>query len=439
VPSSYKLYNYDALLRLTEEHKRSADDASLYRYAYTYDAAGNRTQLVNFTGSATLTTTYGYNNGNQLTSSNLSGVGTSTYSYDSNGNMVYSEDPNIGASEYNHNRENRLVRYDRDDFGGDVKYTYDALGRRIMRTDPQGNKLRYWYDGLGILLTKEKPSGASAWRTKQVYTLKQAALGHIISERTNTAWNAQGAPTAWSDKWFHFDLLGNTTGEIGPDGSVTTQVDMEAFGTVLSGGQNGYRLTTKQYDPDAGLYYFNARWYDPNMPRFISPAKAKNHIEHTYTFAGQAASAVTDPAGYFTGDAVDSAARECENLQPCREPIATKPQRPVDGNNCTAFVCCVLRKLIGEGPLDGSPAQDYPGPGGYENPIPPGHIICYGEGGKSEHCNPHSACTGPSPGIIHMGIVGSGGRMWECTERDGPRESPGLPPSRGGKPPILIH
>jgi RHS repeat-associated protein len=270
VPSSYKLYNYDALLRLTEEHKRSADDASLYRYAYTYDAAGNRTQLVNFTGSATQTTTYQYNNGNQLTSSNLSGVGTSTYSYDSNGNMVYSEDPNIGASEYNHNRENRLVRYDRDDFPGDVSYTYDALGRRIMRTDPQGNKVRYWYDGLGILLTKEKPSGASAWRTKQVYTLKQAALGHIISERTNTAWNAQGTATAWGDKWFHFDLLGNTTGEIGPDGSVATQVDMEAFGTVLSGGQNGYRLTTKQYDPDAGLYYFNARWYQGNLGVWLS-------------------------------------------------------------------------------------------------------------------------------------------------------------------------
>jgi RHS repeat-associated protein len=114
--------------------------------------------------------------------------------------------------------------------------------------------------------------------------LKQAALGHIISERTNTAWNAQGAATAWGDKWFHFDLLGNTTGEIGPDGSVTTQVDMEAFGTVLSGGQNGYRLTTKQYDPDAGLYYFNARWYLPSPSRWLEEEPSAMDGPNLYMF-----------------------------------------------------------------------------------------------------------------------------------------------------------
>jgi RHS repeat-associated protein len=166
--------------------------------------------------------------------------------------------------------------------GSTVSYTYDALGRRIMRTDPQGSKLRYWYDGLGILMTKEKPSGSGSWRTKQVYTLKQAALGHIISERTNTAWNAQGTATAWGDKWFHFDLLGNTTGEIGPGGSVATQVDMEAFGTVLSGGQNGYRLTTKQYDPDAGLYYFNARWYQYEIVRLLERDPVPHGNLYTY-------------------------------------------------------------------------------------------------------------------------------------------------------------
>ncbi len=35
-----------------------------------------------------------------------------------------------------------------------------------------------------------------------------------------------------------------------------------------SGDKSGYHLTTKEYDPDAGLYYFWARWYDPTIGRF---------------------------------------------------------------------------------------------------------------------------------------------------------------------------
>jgi RHS repeat-associated protein len=297
MPDSHKLYKYDALLRLTEEHKRRAgDNVSLYRFAYNYDAAGNRTQLVNFTGATTQTTTYQYNNGNQLTS--YGGPWTDGYSfaYDLNGNQInkWFEDDHTVT---NHNRENRLTSVYRTVTGHTVSYTYDALGRRIMRTDPQGNKVRYWYDGLGTLLTKEKPSGSSAWRTKQVCTLKQAALGHIISERTNTAWNAQGAATAWGDKWLQFDLLGNTTAELDSGGSVITQVDMEAFGTVLSGGQNGYRLTTKQYDPDAGLYYFNSRWYDNWVRGFL---EMDSLWGPPYLFCDNAPSVYADPTGLYT-------------------------------------------------------------------------------------------------------------------------------------------
>jgi RHS repeat-associated protein len=302
MPDSHKLYKYDALLRLAEEHKRRAgDNVSLYRYAYNYDAAGNRTQLVNFTGATTQTTTYGYNNGNQLTGYGGPWTDGYLFEYDSNGNQVrrwFEDDETL----YNHNRENRLTSVQQTLTGSTVSYTYDALGRRIMRTDPQGNKVRYWCDGLGILLTKEKPSGASAWRTKQVYTLKQAALGHIISERTNTAWNAQGAATAWGDKWFHFDLLGNTTGELNAYGSVITYIDMEAFGTVLSGSQNGYRLTTKGYEADAGLYYFNARWYNSNWAGFLQRAPLARWAENEYGFSNSCPVRFVDPDGRFWFD-----------------------------------------------------------------------------------------------------------------------------------------
>jgi RHS repeat-associated protein len=57
---------------------------------------------------------------------------------------------------------------------------------------------------------------------------------------------------------------------------------MEAFGNVLEKGTSTgyssehqtdpqpYHLTTKEYESDVSLYYFNARWYDPGLGRFAS-------------------------------------------------------------------------------------------------------------------------------------------------------------------------
>ena len=151
---------------------------------------------------------------------------------------------------------------------------HDGLGR-VSR--------REWFGRINTLMESDKPVGGS-WRTKHVYALKAAALGHIISERTMTAWNAQGTPTAWTDKWFHYDLLGNVTLETDANAQVTARVDMEAFGTVLTGGQTGFRLTTKPYDSAAGLYYFNARWYRSDIGVFLERAPLSVYQEHPHAF-----------------------------------------------------------------------------------------------------------------------------------------------------------
>ena len=54
----------------------------------------------------------------------------------------------------------------------------------------------------------------------------------------------------------------------GMDGTIVASYDQDAFGNVLEGSADGYHLTTKQFDSDIGLYYFGARWYDPELGRF---------------------------------------------------------------------------------------------------------------------------------------------------------------------------
>lgn len=74
----------------------------------------------------------------------------------------------------------------------------------------------------------------------------------------------------------------------------------DAFGNVLSGGiGDGYHLTTKQYDIDAGLYYFNARWYDPQVGRFTQqdPIGFKGGDINFYRYVRNNQIYYTDPNG----------------------------------------------------------------------------------------------------------------------------------------------
>ena len=50
--------------------------------------------------------------------------------------------------------------------------------------------------------------------------------------------------------------------------------DYRAFGEQLGPEveeiENAHAFTGKDWDEEVGLYYFNARWYDPELGRFIS-------------------------------------------------------------------------------------------------------------------------------------------------------------------------
>jgi RHS repeat-associated protein len=64
-------------------------------------------------------------------------------------------------------------------------------------------------------------------------------------------------------------------------GAIVYSADYLPFGTQFK--KNGdfdeaHGFTWKEYDADIGLYYFNARWYDPDLGRFISEDPAADPI-----------------------------------------------------------------------------------------------------------------------------------------------------------------
>jgi RHS repeat-associated protein len=64
------------------------------------------------------------------------------------------------------------------------------------------------------------------------------------------------------------------------------------------GKDHTVQFTGKEYDGDSGLYYFNARWYEADLGRFISEDPARDG-GNWYVYAGNNPLRYVDPSGMF--------------------------------------------------------------------------------------------------------------------------------------------
>jgi len=167
--------------------------------------------------------------------------------------------------------------------------------RNVTNDLGPSNSRRYFYDGLKVVA---EGTGQS---DKTYYTLGPGAIGGIICRDENG-----------TKYWYHYDRLGNVVGVTNAYGSVASLYTMDAFGNVLEKGNGGYlyehttdpqpyHLTTKEYDPDSRLYYFHARWYDPETGRFISRDPLSNpggeRVLTPYTYCLNNPLRLVDPSG----------------------------------------------------------------------------------------------------------------------------------------------
>jgi len=260
-------YSYDELHRLTAEE---ITDPVLGNetISYGYDAFGNRLAK----GSSGGTISYSYNENDELgTENDLS------HGYDDNGNAV-SRDGVIFGYDY----ENRLVS------AGSVGYTYDADGIRVSSvaggsaTDYLVDKNRQYAQVL-----EERNGGSS---------VSYVHGDDLISRK-------QGGEI----RYYVYDGHGSVRHLTDADGTVTDSYIYDAFGNLkdhLGDSDNRYLYAGEQYDPDAGLYYLRARYYDPGSGRFMThdphPGNPDEPVTlHRYLYAGTNPVMYGDPSGEF--------------------------------------------------------------------------------------------------------------------------------------------
>ncbi|MGA2299528.1 MAG: RHS repeat-associated core domain-containing protein [Candidatus Acidiferrum sp.] len=279
-------YGYDAIYELLNATQGGSTTES-----YTYDPVGNRLTSL---GSAA----WSYNTSNELNS--RPGV---SYAFDANGNAVTKNDSS-GITTYAWDFENRLASVTLPGSGGTVYFKYDPFGHRIYKSSSAGTSI-YAYDGEN-LIEETNSSGAAVARYSQTQNIDEPLA--VL----------RGGSTSY----YHEDGLGSVTSLSNAAGALAQTYTFDSFGnqTASSGSlTNPFQYTARESDAETGLYYYRARYYDPNTGRFLNedPTGFRGGI-NLYGCVGNNPINKTDPDGTGWLDCVQALAdlaRATANLE----------------------------------------------------------------------------------------------------------------------------
>jgi RHS repeat-associated protein len=284
-PSKSTALNYDLNGRITGQ--RTAGTAAADSARYVYKVASHKLDQVFGKLSSTSTRAM---------------AAAGTFQYDANGNLVRDVSRNLDVA---YDWEGMPVKFK---LGTAAQYQlYDADGRRATRLEtvtPSGGTERrvrashyVLLSGLALREVREiySSTGTAVTDTQEICALL-GAKGQIGRSRL-----AGKAGIAEYD-FFIKNHLGSTMRTVRSDGSYATQ---NAFDYMPYGDPKNIRMgsdgrpvtekfTGKEYEDLTKLYYFGARFFDPELGIWLTPDGAGQFV-NPYAYGG-------DPINYFDPD-----------------------------------------------------------------------------------------------------------------------------------------
>jgi RHS repeat-associated protein len=143
----------------------------------------------------------------------------------------------------------------------------------------------YIYDADGNLV-KSVINGRSTYYLGKLYQ-KQVDGTSTTIQKYYTSGSAQIAVRTVKDtndtlQWLLSDHLGSTSTTANMDGTWNSTIQYSAFGEIRTSSgitPTEYRYTGQLRQPELGLYYYVARWYDPQIGHFV---QADTVVQNSY-------------------------------------------------------------------------------------------------------------------------------------------------------------
>lgn len=312
-------YDYDTVGRVTNILNTAAGGAELSRFEYDYDDNGNRIQQIEtqngFAADKVVTTGYIYDDLDRLESytHNTSGTtpsveshsytfypsydrktetvvkdgvtlqdrsytydethwvstiveaapgkaGTITYLYDANGNTqakTNTTGDGPASTLFNYNQRNQLKSVATGAAGseaGQGQYDYNYAGMRIRHLGSERGDIEYIYDDKSII--DEVVNGTNTEVAHYRYGDRLLSL-----------------ETGGAEQFYHYASLGTTANLTDASGQNQVAYRVDPYGEITKQeGESVNRqvFTGHEHDTETGLIYMKARFYDPDIGRFLT-------------------------------------------------------------------------------------------------------------------------------------------------------------------------
>jgi len=292
---SYVNLTYDSALRLTSESYYNVGGVLQEKISYTYDASGKRTTKVDSNGSHN----YNYDAGYQLKSINEQSE-TENYNHDTNG-RVSNISRDAGDWDLKYDSFDHLTGAKNQTTGDEIKYQYDASGRRVGAIN--GTETRKF------LVAPAMGTGLESTE------LISSANGNLLANYVY----AGSSPIMRLDEsgnpvYYLTDAMGSVIGLTDSTGASIGNFVYDGFGNIRNASGSGvdtgnlegdFRFQGQWLESDTGLYYFRARDYDAPTGTFLSrdPVDIVDTAPesfHPYQFAYNNPYVYSDPTGMIT-------------------------------------------------------------------------------------------------------------------------------------------
>jgi RHS repeat-associated protein len=279
--SSGDAFAYDKLRRLTNAWMGSSNPASPVGNSYTkkidynYDDDGNRTSVVVTPWQQSPTTTsYTTNNLNEYTD-----VGGTTHVWDANGNLT-----DNGTFIFKYDYKNLIVQVKKKSDGSTVaSYRYDALGRRVEKNT--GDAERYIRstalepgDQENISHVVAVYDGSNNWQQNFVWNDEIDGI-QMLEQADVLDYDTDGNTAELTRSFYHRNALGSVTEitDLNQATAVSYRYDPYGKVTITRGGTpqtsdplgQHWTFTARFLDEESDLLYYRARYYDPDVGRFV--------------------------------------------------------------------------------------------------------------------------------------------------------------------------
>lgn len=213
--------------------------------------------------------------------------------YDSNGNLIKDR-----QNYYEYDSFNNLVKIRVGNSTGKIlsEFSYDDSGQRIK-------KVVYGSDGKADITTyyvsKDFVRTVDRNGTIKDEVYYYDSFGLVAKENST------------SKQFYLNDHLGSVDVVLDSKGNVIADYEYLPFGLELNNNTERYGFTGQERDPEAGLQYYNARYYSPELMRFTQPDTIISDIYNSqsfnrYSYALNNPVKYTDPSGHLVDILADT-------------------------------------------------------------------------------------------------------------------------------------